>query len=310
VGNFAESPFISEKTLAKSFVSAKAETFQDGAEPVAGGQVGTPSKGVLRNGSGPTFGFLRTWTKRGHEGCYQWTISPMRPANASDRFPEASGRFTLAFLSPPCFLFFNAMNHSEPYDDSGAPRSLDPYPAPLRVLISHMERNGLVHQVEPENLAVTFRIRGRSGGAFRCLGFLNDSLDLLQFMVVYPDQVPQRRRRAMAQAVTLANFGMKLGFFELNMEDGELRVHTASAFEPGSLPSSVVNWCISTGIAIADRYYASIQAISWGSREPADAIFEAEHPEASLLYEDEPFDEEDRDSEDGLDQSRREAQDP
>jgi hypothetical protein len=157
-------------------------------------------------------------------------------------------------------------------------------PAALQTLVRHMESNGLLHKVEADKLAVSFYIRGRSGGRFRCVGFLNETQDLFQFIVVFPDHVPPNRRKAMARAITLANFGMKLGFFEMDFDDGELRVHTASAFEPGHLPDSVVNWCVSSAIAIADRYYPALQSVSWGGRDPADAIFEAEHPEASLLY--------------------------
>jgi hypothetical protein len=142
----------------------------------------------------------------------------------------------------------------------------------------------MVHTVERERRAVTFRVRGRSGGDFRCIGFLTAELDLFQFIVIFPDHVPVKRRRAMAEAITMANFGMKLGFFELDMDDGELRVHTASACVPNSLPESVVDWCVSSGLAIADRYYGALQSVSWGGVAPADAIFAAEHPtEAELL---------------------------
>lgn len=171
----------------------------------------------------------------------------------------------------------------------------DSYPAPLRVLVDHMERSGLVHKVEPERNAVTFRIRGRSGGNFRCVGFISEAMDIFQFLVIYPDQVPASRRRAMARAITLANFGMKLGFFELDFDDGELRVHTASAFAPHQLPESVVDWCVTSGIHIADRYYASLQSVSWGDADPADAIFRAENEEASILLDQADEDEEGQD---------------
>jgi hypothetical protein len=153
-------------------------------------------------------------------------------------------------------------------------------------VVHHLENLGLTHHVEPENLAVTFRIRGNSGANFRCVGFLNESMDLFQFAVIFSDQVPVKRRNAVALAITRANLGMKLGFFELDFDDGELRVHAASAFSPGHLPESVVAWCISTAIAIADRYFSAIQSVCWGGQDPDTAVFEAEHPEAALLYDD------------------------
>lgn len=122
-----------------------------------------------------------------------------------------------------------------------------------------------------------------------CTGFsgdnanLNSSIvideddDLIQCLTTYQPKVPELFRGMVAEFICRANYGMKIGKFEMDFRDGELRFHTSSAFLTGVLPDEVIRRVFGTNFVIADKYYPAFMKVLYGGYTPEDAIDEVEN---------------------------------
>lgn len=94
-----------------------------------------------------------------------------------------------------------------------------------------------------------------------------------------PDfQVPENLRGAMAEFVTRANYGVILGNFELDFNDGELRYKTAIDIEGGELLPQFIRNLVGTNITMMDRHLMALQSVATGERTPLEALDDMEKP--------------------------------
>ncbi|TWU04598.1 YbjN domain-containing protein [Stieleria varia] len=111
---------------------------------------------------------------------------------------------------------------------------------------------------------------GGDHGSYREIIRIDDNV--LQSFVGMSVKVPEGSRIDIAVAVARANYGMKIGKFELDMNDGELRYHIAVPVD-GDLPSdNVLDRLVHIGIAMADRYMPAFLAVIYGNEPAKDAI--------------------------------------
>ncbi len=105
---------------------------------------------------------------------------------------------------------------------------------------------------------------------------IDEDDDLIQCITTYQTKVPPLFRGLVAELVCRANYGMKIGKFELDFSDGDLRFQTASAFLTGVLPDEVICRVLGTNLVIADKYYPAFMKVLFGGYTPEDAIDEVE----------------------------------
>jgi hypothetical protein len=91
-----------------------------------------------------------------------------------------------------------------------------------------------------------------------------------------PATVPEGCRASIAEATVRANYGMKLGKFELDFSDGEIRFHLGNVFPPGGFDDDIVRRLIGTTIHVMDRYFPAFMSIIYANELPQDAITLAE----------------------------------
>ena len=118
--------------------------------------------------------------------------------------------------------------------------------------------------------AIRIAIDGNSG-RWPCLAVVNDAEDQLVVYGVCPFVVPADRRRAMAELITRANFGLPIGSFELDLDDGELRFRTSIDFEDAAVDPKVIRNLFYLNIASMDRHFPAIEAVIAGV-EPKAAL--------------------------------------
>ena len=91
--------------------------------------------------------------------------------------------------------------------------------------------------------------------------------------VVYPAiRIAEGSRSDVAIAVARANYGLKIGNFELDMNDGELRYQAALPFE-GELPGDhVLERIVYVGLSMMNRYMPAFLSVIYGNEPAKDAI--------------------------------------
>lgn len=83
--------------------------------------------------------------------------------------------------------------------------------------------------------------------------------------------VPAERRAETALLLTRANYGLRVGGFQLDLDDGELRCHAAIDVEMSMLSAAMVQNLIVANLATMDRYHAAIMAVAFGNTSAATA---------------------------------------
>jgi hypothetical protein len=84
--------------------------------------------------------------------------------------------------------------------------------------------------------------------------------------------VPEGCRPAIAEAVARANYGLRLGKFELDVDDGELRFQMAQVLAGESVGEEIIDRMISTAINMLDMYLPAFLSVIYANELPKDAI--------------------------------------
>jgi len=156
-------------------------------------------------------------------------------------------------------------------------------------LVRHFVDRELRYSEHEERRTVTADFRGEVG-SFRLMSRIDDDDSLLQVFVYIPIRATPGSRAAIAEAVSRANFGMKVGKFELDMSDGELLFQAAHILVPDSegetfLPDQVIGRVIGTALAMVDKYTPAFLSIIYGNETPSDAIRCVESPSPASIEE-------------------------
>jgi hypothetical protein len=80
----------------------------------------------------------------------------------------------------------------------------------------------------------------------------------------------------MAEFITRANYGMRIGNFEMDFSDGELRYKSSIDVEDDRLSSPLVKHMIYPNVLMMDKYLPGIMAIIYAGKSPQQAVEEIE----------------------------------
>lgn len=95
--------------------------------------------------------------------------------------------------------------------------------------------------------------------------------------------VPAEKRLTAAEFLTRANYGLRHGNFELDMNDGEVRYKVFASAEDSQFSNSMVKIMFLAGMSTVDRYYKGLMKVCFGEMEPQLAIDEIEKPRRAPL---------------------------
>lgn len=138
-------------------------------------------------------------------------------------------------------------------------------------------------------------------GKWLCYAQAREDQQQFVFYSVCPINVPDNRRHAVAEFITRANYGMIIGNFEMDFNDGEVRYKTSIDVEGDQLRPQLIRQMVYANVIIMDRYLPGVLAVIYGNRSPAEEIFQVEGVDAMMEDEDEDaFDDDFDDDEDEL----------
>lgn len=100
--------------------------------------------------------------------------------------------------------------------------------------------------------------------------------DQVTFYVQLPSKAPEGRQREAMEFITRANYGMNIGNFEMDMQDGEIRFKVALDVEAGILSTIMVRNMMTAAFFTVDRYFPGLMSVLFGNAIPAAAVREIE----------------------------------
>lgn len=114
-------------------------------------------------------------------------------------------------------------------------------------------------------------------GQWMCYAHAREETDQFVFYSVLPASAPANKRAAAAEFITRANYGMVIGNFEMNYEDGEIRYKTSLDIEGDELSFALIKQAVYANVATVDRYLPGLMAVIFADVTPADAIAKVEN---------------------------------
>lgn len=144
-------------------------------------------------------------------------------------------------------------------------------------VIAHFEQHGLNYdRVEGElKLHVGFNT---SAGPVHCLVDVEPEMGVVRFYAYVPVQVSAERRGEMASFIAMANYGIKVGNFELDMRDGELRYKTSICMRDFPMEPDLMEPLVGFALTTVSQYMPGIEAVAHKDTDAAQAIALVEGP--------------------------------
>lgn len=113
-------------------------------------------------------------------------------------------------------------------------------------------------------------------GDTNCYAQVRTDLEQFLFYVVAPVKAEEAKRQAMAEYLTRANYGLRIGNFEMDFNDGEIRYKSSLDFEDVELSYPLIKRAIYPAVQTMDRYLPGIFTVIASDTPPAEVIDEIE----------------------------------
>jgi hypothetical protein len=115
-----------------------------------------------------------------------------------------------------------------------------------------------------------------ANGEVTCFAQVRVDLEQFLFYVAMPMRVPADKRVAVAEFITRANYGLRIGNFELDFDDGEVRYKSSVDFEDATLTPTLIRNVMYPAVQTMDRYLPGVLAVIYGGKTPEEAVTEIE----------------------------------
>ena len=103
---------------------------------------------------------------------------------------------------------------------------------------------------------------------------IND--DSIIAYAIAPINVPEEKRQAACEFIARANYGMKVGTLEMDMNDGEIRNRTYIIAKDALPNLADVEKCVDFSFLVLDRYGKGLLPMIYGNLTPEAAVNLAE----------------------------------
>jgi hypothetical protein len=113
-------------------------------------------------------------------------------------------------------------------------------------------------------------------GKWQCFAQAREAQQQFVFYSVLPINVPPEKRQKVAELITRINYGMVIGNFEMDFDDGEVRYKTSVDVEGAELTPPMIRQMVYANIIITDRYLSAIMRAIYSDITPLEAIAEAD----------------------------------
>lgn len=123
--------------------------------------------------------------------------------------------------------------------------------------------------------ALSLNYAGKSG-TWSCFAKAEEDKDMMLFYSYCPVKVPENKRPLVGDFLTRANYGLLIGNFEMDYNDGEVRYKTSIDVEGDELSKALVKRLVYDNLAVMDRYLPGVLSEIYGGASPTEAIAQVE----------------------------------
>ncbi|MDJ0582123.1 YbjN domain-containing protein [Crocosphaera sp.] len=102
-------------------------------------------------------------------------------------------------------------------------------------------------------------------GLWNCYAQVRETEEQFIFYSIYPELVPEDKRLTIAELLTRINYGLVIGNFEMDFNDGEIRYKTSIGVEDNLLTYQMIKRLVYANVTIMDYYWPSIRAVMDGN---------------------------------------------
>ena len=146
-------------------------------------------------------------------------------------------------------------------------------------MVSFFDEDDWKYSVVEEDTILRLGFSGKNGN-WQCYAQAKEEAEQCTFYSICPVKTPEGKRLEMAEFITRANYGLILGNFELDFDDGEIRYKTSIDVEDDRLSSALMKHLVYANILTMDQYMPGIMAVLYAGTEPARAVAEIEGGDA------------------------------
>ncbi len=142
-------------------------------------------------------------------------------------------------------------------------------------LIQHLDSQNIGYWSRSEDRSICADFRG-DVGMYRVIARVDADDSLFQVFGYSPVRVPPGSRPAIAETVVRVNCGLKVGKFEMDYDEGELRFQAAQFLPDDDLEDATIQRLLGTTMAMLNTYLPAILSVIYGNELPMDAVRQAE----------------------------------
>jgi hypothetical protein len=142
-------------------------------------------------------------------------------------------------------------------------------------LIKHLDEQNIGYWSHREDQTICADFRGAVGN-YRVFARVDDNDTLFQVFGQSPVRVPAGCRPAIAETVARINHGLKIGKFEMNYDEGDLRFQASQLLTDDNLEDATIQRLFGVTIAMLDTYLPAVLSVIYANELPADAVRQVE----------------------------------
>jgi hypothetical protein len=128
------------------------------------------------------------------------------------------------------------------------------------------------HPEELDDAFTYHMIFNGTNETFSVYARIRAELELLLCYSSCPFNIPEELRPVAAEFITRANYGLRVGNFELDFEDGEVRFKNSIDFEKVSLVPQLIKNTLYPCAYTLDRYMPALKTLVYVGQSASDAL--------------------------------------
>jgi hypothetical protein len=127
--------------------------------------------------------------------------------------------------------------------------------------------NGWKYSTPPDKPIFSLGLSGENG-KFQCFVVIDEQERLILVHSICGFNTPKDRRQGMAELLTRINFVLKVGNFEMDFEDGEIRFKTSVRIADSDASIELIEHLILPNILTIDKALPILMEMIYGTASP------------------------------------------
>jgi|GEM_PF-3273800 len=145
----------------------------------------------------------------------------------------------------------------------------------LDVIVNFFQNDDWKFSQLPGKACLRMGVKAENG-EWECLAQAREEQEQFIFCSICPEEVPENKRLSVAEFLMRANWGLQIGKFTMNLENGEVRYETYINVKGDRLSLPLIKNVVYINILTMDRYLPGIVSVTRGSISPEKVIGQIE----------------------------------